>query len=89
MAKKEYTEQELYDLAADVHYVSQVVHLIDSVDGGKTEFNWEYYMDRLEEAMEVISPKYVKDYEDGLEEDFWTAMSDPEIDNLIKGENNG
>ena len=82
--KKKWTEQELYDLAADVHYVSQIIHLIDSVDGGKTEFDWEHYMDRLENAMEYISPKYVKDYEDGLEEEFYEAMNDPEINALVE-----
>ena len=84
MAKKKYTEKELYDLAADVHYVSQILYLILSVDGGKTEFDWEHYQDRLEEAMEVISPQYVEDYEESLEEDFWDAMSDPEIQALAK-----
>ena len=82
MAKKEYTEQELYDLAADVHYVSQVVYLILSVDGGKTEFDWEHYQARLEEAMEYISPKYAKDYDDSVEEDFLAAMNDPEVEAL-------
>lgn len=76
MAKKQYTEKELYDLAADVHYISQTLYLIESVDGGKTEFDWEHYRDRLEQAMEVISPKYVKDYEESVDEDFWDAMSE-------------
>ena len=60
--KKEYTEQERRNLAADVSFAARVLFLIGSTDGGRTEFDWEYYEDRLEEAVEYLSPGYAEDY---------------------------